>query len=328
MKHLKQVLALGIAGACLATAAFAQEKPLDKVSMRYGFVATGNDAIWTYGIEKGFFKAEGIDVELREGKGSAVTAQTVAAGTDDFGVDIDGGTFLSLAAKGLPATAVLASVASSPVVVLSPMDKPIKTPAELVGKQIAITAGDGPSALFPVLLQRNKIDVDKVTQVNMLPGPKLTSLLTGRVDGVATNIVIQATLEAKGMKIYPMMSSSFGVATPGQYLITSTATLAAKPELVRRMVHAMQKSLAATAADPVAAADSFSKVYPNYDKATALGEVKLVAALFRSPSTKDKAFGTVSIDDAKAGAEALTAAGLVAPGVDVAKFITNQFIAP
>ncbi len=328
MKHLKQVLALGIAGACLATAAFAQDKPLDKVSMRYGFIATGNDAIWTYGIEKGFFKAEGIDVELREGKGSAVTAQTVAAGTDDFGVDIDGGTFLSLAAKGLPATAVLASVASSPVVVLSPMDKPIKTPAELVGKQIAITAGDGPSALFPVLLQRNKIDVDKVTQVNMLPGPKLTSLLTGRVDGVATNIVIQATLEAKGMKIYPMMYSSFGVATPGQYLITSNATLAAKPELVRRMVHAMQKSLAATAADPVAAADSFSKVYPNYDKATALGEVKLVAALFRSPSTKDKAFGTVSIDDAKAGAEALTAAGLVAPGVDVAKFITNQFIAP
>jgi NitT/TauT family transport system substrate-binding protein len=282
----------------------------------------------TYGIEKGFFKDEGIEVELREGKGSAVTAQTVAAGTDDFGADIDGGTFLSLAAKGLPATAIMASVAASPVVVLSPMDKPIKTPAELVGKQIAITAGDGPSALFPVLLQRNKIDVDKVTQVNMLPGPKLTSLLTGRVDGVATNIVVQATLEAKGMKINAMKYSDFGVATPGQYLITSNATLAAKPDLVKRMVHAMQKSLEATAADPAAAAESFSKVYPNYDKTTALGEVKLVAALFRSPSTKDKPFGTVSLDDAKAGAEALTASGLMAAGADVSQFVTNKFVSP
>ncbi len=328
MKNVHIKFAMGLAFACVAGVAVAQDKPLEKVSMRYGFIATGNDAIWTYGIAKGFFKAEGIEVELREGKGSAVTAQTVAAGTDDFGADIDGGTFLSLAAKGLPATAVLASVAASPVVVLSPADKPLKAPAELVGKQIAITAGDGPSALFPVLLQRNKIEVDKVTQVNMLPGPKLTSLLTGRVDGVATNIVVQATLEAKGMKINAMKYSDFGVVTPGQYLIVSNATLAAKPDLVKRMVRAMRKSLEATAADPVAAAESFSRVYPNYDKATALGEIKLIVPLFHSATTKDKPYGTVSIEDAKAGAEALTAAGNMAEGVDVTKFVTNQYATP
>ncbi len=329
MQNCRKSIVLGAALGVLATAAFAQQgKPLDKVSMRYGFVATGNDAIWTYGMEKGFFRDEGIELELREGKGSAVTAQTVAAGTDDFGADIDGGTFLVLASKGLPATAVMTSVASSPVVVLSPADKAIKTPAELVGKQIAITAGDGPSALFPVLLQRNKIDAAGVTQVNMLPGPKLTSLLTGRVDGVATNIVIQATLEAKGMKIYAMKYSDFGVSTPGQYLITSNATLAAKPDLVKRMVRAMQKSLEATAADPAAAADSFSRVYPNYDKATALGEIKLLVPLFHSQATAGKPMGTVSVEDAKAGADALIAAGSIAAGTDVSKFVATTFAQP
>ena len=329
MKNGYSTIALGLGLACLASMALAQEsKPLDKVSMRFGFIATGNDAMWTYGVEKGFFKDQGVEIEFREGKGSAVTAQTVAAGTDDFGADIDGGTFLNLAAKGLPATAVMAGLAGSPVVVLSSLEKPILKPADLVDRQIAITAGDGPSALLPVLLQRNKIDAAKVTQVNMQPGPKLTSLLTGRVDGVATNIVVQATLEAKGMKVNALKYSDFGVVTPGQYLIVSNATLAARPDLVKRVVAAMRKSLEAAAADPVAAADSLARAYPSYDKATALGELKLIIPLFRSAATKDAPWGTVSLDDAKAGAEALIASGLMAGAVDVSKFVTNRFVAP
>ena len=329
MKMTPSAIALGLGFACLTSLALAQEaKPLDKVSMRFGFIATGNDAMWTYGVEKGFFKEQGVELELREGKGSAVTAQTVAAGTDDFGADIDGGAFLNLASKGLPATAVMASLAGSPLVVLSSLEKPILKPADLIDKQIAITSGDGPSALLPVLMQRNSIDPAKVTQVNMQPGPKLTSLLTGRVDGVATNIVIQATLEAKGMKVNAMKYSDFGVVTPGQYLIVSNAMLEAKPELIKRVVTAMRKSLEAAAADPVAAAESFARAYPNYDKATALGELKLIVPLFRSAATKEAPYGTVSVADAKAGADALIASGMIAGPTDVSKFVTNRFVAP
>src|SRR5262245_50447790 len=99
------------AAAFIAAAAVAQTPvpKLDKVSMRYSYVATGAVTVWAYGIERNFFREQGIELELREGKGSALTAQTVAAGTDDFGVDIDSGTFLGLAAKGLPARAVLSN---------------------------------------------------------------------------------------------------------------------------------------------------------------------------------------------------------------------------
>lgn len=323
----KTALALALMGTALSAPAFAQaDKPLDKVSIRYGFIATGNDAPWVYGIEKGFFKEQGLEVELREGKGSAVTAQTVAAGTDDFGIDIDGGTFLGLASKGLPATAVAATAAGSPVAVLSPEAKPIKTPADLVGKQVAITAGDGPSTLLNVLLQKNAVPVDKVTLVNLQPGPKLSSLLTGRVDAVATNIVVKATLEAKGMKINSMMYSDFGVATPGQYLVAANSFIESKPDIVRRVVAAVQKSMQAALDNPEAAAASFHKMYPNYDQATALGELKLISQLFRSKSTQGKPLGTVSLEDAKAGAEVLTAAGMMTGGADVSKFVTNKFV--
>ncbi|MDH7796947.1 NitT/TauT family transport system substrate-binding protein [Beijerinckia sp. GAS462] len=298
----------------------------DKVSLRFGFVATGIDAPWTYGIEKGFFRDNGIELELREGKGSAVTAQTVAAGTDDFGVDVDGGTFLNLAAKGLPATAVLANAGKSPLVVFSAADKPLKTPADLVGARISITAGDGPSALLPVLLKRNGIDASKVTQINMQPGPKLVSLLTGRVDGMATNYALKATLESKGLKVHSLMYADFGVVTPGMYMIVSNSLLNSKPDLVQRFVGAAQKSLLATAENPQAAAESFSRMYPSYDRQGAAGETLLLLQLLHSEDTKGKPAGTVSLADAKAGADVLIASGLMEPGADVTKFVTNRFI--
>ncbi len=297
----------------------------DKVSLRFGFVATGLDAIWTYGIERGFFRDQGIEVELREGKGSAVTAQTVAAGGDDFGVDIDGGTFLTLAAKGLPATAILSVAAKSPLVIFSPADKPIKTPQEMVGKSISITAGDGPSALLPALLELNKVDASKVTQVNMQPGPKLTSLLGGRVQGVATNVVLRPTLESKGQQVYSLMYADFGVVTPGMYMIASNQIIQSKPDVVRRFVAAAIKSMEATEKDPGAAAASFSKVYPQYSKDMALNETRVVMSLFRSPDTEGKPLGTVSLADARNGAEILQKFGSYPAGVDPAGFVTNRF---
>jgi NitT/TauT family transport system substrate-binding protein len=324
-----QLCTSGIAAGVISSAALAQspaQKPLEKVSMRYSYVATGADTIWTYGIERNFFRNEGIDLVLREGKGSALTAQTVAAGTDDFGVDIDSGTFLGLTAKGLPATAVLSNVGKNPNVILSPAAKPLKVPADLMGRQIAISGGGGSATLLPVLFQRNGVDPAKVKLVGMQAGPLLTSLLSGKVDGVATNIVVKASMEAKGLPVYVLMYADFGVVTPGMYLITSNATLNSKPDLVRRFVAAAQKSMVATAANPEAAAESFGRAYPTYDKTATLGESKLFIDIFQSEATKGKPLGTVSLEDAKAGAEVLVAAGTMSAGVDVSKFITNQFV--
>ncbi len=304
----------------------ATDKPLTPVSMRFGYIATGNDLMWVYGREKGFFKDEGIDLEFREGKGSSAAAQTVASGADDFGVDIDGGAFLGLVAKGLAATAVMAPVAKSPIVLLSPLDKPLKTPADLVGKQVAIAGGSGAAALLPVFLKKNGLDEGKVTLVNMQSSPLLSTLLTGRVDAVATNMVVQATLEAKGLKTYPMRYADFGLAMPGQYLMTSNAYLKDHKDIVTKIVRAMQKSMQATVDNPDAAADAFNRAYPTYDKATALAEAKIIMALFRSPSTEGKPLGTVSLEDAKAGAASLAEAGQIPADANISSAITNEFV--
>src|SRR5699024_8593306 len=168
-----------------------------EINLRLDFVHTGKDAIWTYGMDQGFFEDAGLTVSLDDGKGSATTAQTVGNGSDTFGL-VDSGTLITVAAQGVPVKAVASVFDKSPVTILSPADKAVQTPQDLVGKKVAITSGDGPSTLLPALLDANGLTEDQMTLVNLQPQAKLTSLLSGNVDVVSTISLVQAALEQQG----------------------------------------------------------------------------------------------------------------------------------
>jgi NitT/TauT family transport system substrate-binding protein len=304
----------------------AKAQQLEKVSLRIAFTATGIDAFWLYGRDRGFFADKGIDLQIGEGKGSAVSAQSVATGTDDFGVDVEGGTFLALAAKGLPATAVMTSMAKSPLCVLSPASAPIEQPHDLIGKRIGVTLGGSSGALFPVLLSRNGIPSNTVNVINLQPGPALSALLSKSVDGVATFVTVGAALEQKGLKTHALMFADYKVRLPGAYVIAGNDLLMKKPDMVRRFLAAAQRSFLETEKHPVEAAASFSKAYPSYGQAAALSELNLAISLLKLPSTKSDELGAISISDAQEGVQALELAGMVPPNTDVSKFLNGSYL--
>ena len=69
-----------VAALVATTGAFAQ----DKVSFRLNWYLGGLHVPFYYGKERGFYAAEGIDLKINEGRGSANTVQVVAAGSDTF----------------------------------------------------------------------------------------------------------------------------------------------------------------------------------------------------------------------------------------------------
>lgn len=294
------------------------------VSLRLDFVHTGKDAIWTYGIQQGYFKDAGINLTLQDGKGSATTGQTVGNGADSFGL-VDGGTLITLAAKGVPLKAVAGVFAQSPLVILSPASAPITNPAQLAGKKVAITSGDGPSTLLSALLDKNHVDKTTIDRVNLQPQAKLTSLLSHQVDAVATTKLVKATLQAKGLETTAMAYSDFGVATPGWYLATSTGYLNADKALVQKFVQATQKSIDAAVAHPDAAVASFVKAYPDYPQARAEAELALVLPLVSSPQTKGHPTGWMSPDLATSSASLLQQYGGIAPK-PVQDYLTDEFV--
>jgi hypothetical protein len=61
----------------------------DKVVLMLNWYVYGEHAPFYYGKAKGIYAAEGIDLEIQEGRGSAATTQAVAAKTANFGyVDV------------------------------------------------------------------------------------------------------------------------------------------------------------------------------------------------------------------------------------------------
>lgn len=320
--------ALGAATACSGGSSSGGSGPdsgsQQSVAMRLDFVHTGKDAIWTYGIEKGYFKDAGIDLTVQDGKGSATTGQTVGNGSDKIGL-VDSGTLITLAAKGVPVKAIASVFAQSPLAVLSPEKKPINTPQDLVGSKIAITSGDGPSTLLPALLSKNGIDPSKLTTVNLQPQAKLTSLLSGNVDAVATITLVQATLQAQSFNTHAMLYNAFGVKTPGYYLVTSNGYLTSNNALLQKFVQATQKSLKATMDAPSAAIDSFIKAYPEYKKDRATAELNLLLPLIPDPDTSHP-LGWMSPELATSTGELLKQYGGLTNPKPVNTYLTNEFI--
>lgn len=61
----------------------------DKVVLMLNWYLYGEHAPFFCGLEKGYYSAEGIDLDIQEGRGSGITTQAVAAKSATFGyVDV------------------------------------------------------------------------------------------------------------------------------------------------------------------------------------------------------------------------------------------------
>src|SRR5438046_4058995 len=120
-----QLVRLIVAFAALAAAPFAHAD--DKVSLRLNWYLGGLHVPFYYGKERGFYSAEGIDLTINEGRGSANTVQAVAAGSDTFGL-ADSSSVILTASKGADVKSVMSLLNSTGFAVISLASAGIRSP--------------------------------------------------------------------------------------------------------------------------------------------------------------------------------------------------------
>src|SRR5256714_2545860 len=153
----------------------------DAVSLRLNWYLGGLHVPFYYGKERGFYKEEGIDLTINEGRGSANTVQVVAAGSDTFGL-ADSSSVVATAAKGAEVRSVMSLLNSTGFSVVSLASAGIKTPKDLEGKKLAVSPGDPLGQLFRALAAHNKLDMSKISFVQVDPAAKVVAVLEKRVD--------------------------------------------------------------------------------------------------------------------------------------------------
>src|SRR3954462_8510985 len=105
---------IGAVSAALMVFAAMPAQAADKVVLMLNWYVYGEHAPFYYGKAKGIYAGEGIDLEIKEGRGSAGTTQAVAARSDNFDY-VDVPNMMRAAVKAAPVTATGVLLQSSPM---------------------------------------------------------------------------------------------------------------------------------------------------------------------------------------------------------------------
>jgi ABC-type nitrate/sulfonate/bicarbonate transport system substrate-binding protein len=221
-----------------------------KVSLMLNWVPYGEHAPFYYGIKKGFYKDEGLELDIKPGTGSGTTIQQVAQNQVTFGW-ADTPPLLKGVSTGMKVKSLGVFLQKGPSSIESLADKNISKPADLKGKSVGGTPGDALYAVFPAWLKANGLSKDDVKVVNVDAAGKIAALAEGKVDAIMGFFHDQGpTVEAKTQKkVNALLYADSGLNMLGTGIVVNEQTLSADKDVAAKFVRATQKSWAEAAKD-------------------------------------------------------------------------------
>jgi NitT/TauT family transport system substrate-binding protein len=323
---MKRLALAALAAACFAWPAAAA----DKVVLMLNWYVYGEHAPFYYGKEKGIFAAEGIDLEIQEGRGSGVTAQAVAAKTANFGY-IDVPTMMRAAAKGAPIAAVGVLLQTTPMSAMGFADRNIRKPEDLKGKTVATTPGDSMAQIWPLFLKKTGMKESEFKIVSGDAQTKLNSVINGQADVLLGYVMDQSMKikDATGKDVYPIKFSDYGIKLISSGIVANTDYVKANLDIVRRMMTASIKAVEAAVKDPKGAAQSILNANPKGGKIDTLTQgFELTIPLYQDPTGESKQYFRVSDKNMAESLDLLIEyGGLEAAARDKLKtFYTNDYL--
>jgi NitT/TauT family transport system substrate-binding protein len=247
-----------------ASAAAAQAKT--PVTILINFYATNEHAPFAYGIAKGIYAEEGIDLTVKEGSGSGATVNAIIADSARFGM-ADAAAVARAVSKDAPLRMIANFVQTSSHAIIFFADRGYRSLRDLVGKKVSFTAGDALHQNWPALIALAGIPRSDIQEVLLAPAAKQSAMITGTVDAMAGFYTSQAGVIERetGKKVAWISYADNGVnaLTLGLFVHTKHAT---DRSLNCRMVRATSRAWAAAAADPDGAVDALHRMFPAVNK--------------------------------------------------------------
>jgi len=264
MRNCLTALLASAALVALSVPAHAQTK----IKMVLNWKYQGPQAWFFMAQDKGYFKAEGLDVEIDQGEGSSASITKVAGGAYQAGFG-DLNALIDLAAKR-PAEApvgVFMIYNTPPFTIVVKKDSPIKTPKDLEGKTVGGPANDGALKLFPAFAKVAGIDASKVNITNMTPNLREQMLLRGQVDAIF-GFINTVYFSAKLVGIDPEKDlrfinyGNYGMDLYSNAIVFSRTFAKENPKAVAGFVKAVNRAINESVADPEAAMEYVMKREP------------------------------------------------------------------
>jgi NitT/TauT family transport system substrate-binding protein len=292
---------------------------LTHIRLPMGFVASVQFAPVYVAIDKGYFAAEGIEIEF-DYSWETNGVQLVGAGELPFAI-ASGDQVILARSQGLPIVTFVNWWKRFPVAVVALKDSGIRTPQDLVGRKVGIPETFGASYIGWRALASQFGLSD--TQLEVIGYGALAKLTEEQVEAsvvYANNEPIQLAQAGYEYTLIPVADYATLVSNG---LITNERTLQENPDLVRAFARAFLKGLADALAKPDAAFEICKRYVDGLDANAAAQRAVLQASL---AYWQGQPLGASDPAVWQATADVMLEAGLLTAPLDAGQAFTNDYL--
>ncbi|AIQ14986.1 ABC transporter substrate-binding protein [Paenibacillus durus] len=226
------------------------------VKLQLKWVPQAQFAGYYVALSKGYYKDEGLDVQILPGGPDIVPEQQVAGGSADIGVDWVA-SLLTSQEQEMPLVQIAQIYQKSGLVLVSKKSANINSPADLKGKRVGNWMGGNEFELL-ALFDKYKLDSNKDIKFTK-QGFTMDQFLGGELDAASAmtyneyQVVLESGVKAEDLNVIDMNDE--GVAMLEDNLFANKEWLAANKETAAKFVRASLKGWKDAIADPAAAVD-------------------------------------------------------------------------
>jgi NitT/TauT family transport system substrate-binding protein len=250
-------------------------------------------------IDRGYFKAEGLDVTIDAAAADPQDAiKLLAAGRYDLAVS-DINQLIKLRDQAATGAKAVFIVFDKPcAAIIARRSRGVAARGDLAGKILGAPASEPASARWPIFAKLNGIDTDKVTVESVGLPVRDPMLASGEVDAV-TGCAFTSYIDLKergvpkdDLAVWQM--ADYGVELYGDAIIASESFAAERPDAVRGFLRAYVKALKDTVRDPAAAIEPVLRRSDGAKKDLELERLRMaIAGNIVTPAVRTGGFGTI-----------------------------------
>ncbi len=301
MKKISTICAvavLALASGLGAAPAGAGEKPLKKVTFLTNYVFHGRHSPFFVGLEKGFYKEAGFDIQISPSTGSGFVVTAVEGGKADYGM-AESTSVVQAVAKGAKVKGfeVFMDITTSGLASLTPYP----TPQSLAGKTIAASLTDSARVILPIIYSLKGLDPSTIKWQAADPGVYFPLLLDGKVDLFTASIdgdvpALVRVATPQGKTVYFSSFADWGYDVFGYFLVARADRIASHPDEVRAFAQATARAVKYSMENPEETARIMVKHNPTLNYDTTLAQWRQSIKALDTDYVKRHGYGVATED--------------------------------
>jgi NitT/TauT family transport system substrate-binding protein len=231
-------------------------------------------------VDKGGFKAQGVEVTIDSAPAASESITRVASGNYDMGVaDINALMKFRDQNPGTPVRAIFIVYNKPAFAIVGRKSRGVAKPKDLEGRKLGAPPADAAYAQWPIFVSANAIDAAKVTILNVAVPVREPMLASGEVDAIS-GLSFSSAPDLKQRGVPPddvnvLLMADYGVELYGSAVLVNSKFAMERPEAVTAVLRGLVTGLNETVRNPFMAIESVLRRNDTAVKAVELERLRM-----------------------------------------------------